>query len=363
MKKVGIITLNGNYNYGNRLQNYALQNVLEKIGGTPTTLVLEKNDMKQEHNFLLRLRKKLASLRHRKKFNDLKKIKKIKEVPFFNFTKNYIHTATYKYSSMDELNILDSEYDIFIVGSDQVWNPYFSSDIEIFFLKFANMKKRYSYAASFGINQIPSNLQALYIQGLSAMNSISVREEAGKKIVYKLTKRESEVVLDPTMLLSQKEWQKLLPVENKWSNGEPYVLVYFLEGAGKQSKEKIEEYAKKNNFKILVVLGDSYDVNGIVPDPLEFLKLISDAQFIFTDSFHANVFSIIFHKNFLTFKRGNMNSRIETLLESIELGKNIYVEHEELEEQVNKCINYKVADEILSKKRMESMKFLEKVIG
>ena len=146
------------------------------------------------------------------------------------------------------------------------------------------------------------------------MKSISMREKAGADLVKKLTGRDVPVVVDPTILLSKEEWQKIEMVP-EWYNGEKYILTYFL---GNPSPI-IKNLAKKNNWKIFNLM-DKSNLDLYASRVEEFVYLIEHAELVATDSFHACVFSILMNTPFLVVNRkekgmADMTSRIDTLLE------------------------------------------------
>ena len=309
MKKVGIITINGNNNYGNRLQNYALEKYLNEHNYIANTICVY--DTKQ---ILKNYIKKIIFLVNRN----------TRKAKFYQFSKKNIKTKYYtNYSFVNK-------YDYFVVGSDQVWNPYFASYNSDMFLKFSNKDKNVSYAASFGINDIPREYIGEFKNGINNIRSISVRETQGKQIIEELTGRKDvEVLLDPTMLLTDTEWNKIIKRPRQYK-GEKYILLYFLGNINENYKKEIYKFAKKNKLEIINILDKNNKYYNCGPS--EFLFLEKNAELICTDSFHSSVFGIIFHKNFLVFdredKEKNMSSRIITLLEKFDLKERKYTKGE-----------------------------------
>lgn len=322
--KIGIITLNGYNNYGNRLQNYALQFFLEKLNIKSDTIWCD-----EKYNYLpdiIRPRctcnvkfwiKYILNINNTRLFIKKHVYDAIKEYNIKKFSDKNINIK-YNFGLKNELN---NKYDYFIVGSDQVWNPFFwdfwnskKNYIKICFLQFANKEKRIAYAASFGISKIPKDYIDLFKINLKNMKAISVREKTGSKIIEKLIGRNVPVVVDPTILLSKEEWQKIELVP-EWYHGEKYILTYFL---GNPSSI-IENLAKKNGWKIYNLM----DINNLdlyTSRVEEFVYLIEHAKLVATDSFHACVFSILMNTPFLVVNRqqkgvADMTSRIDTLLE------------------------------------------------
>ncbi len=317
-KTVGIITLFGNTNYGNKLQNYALQKVLEDMNfnvQTIKTLKISKKKTFFEKILIYRsnlLEIIISKLNNRK--NRMIENKRLEK--FIQFSKQYLNeTESIIFENAIPEN-LKNEYDFFITGSDQVWHPTFgASSLE--FLSFVPEFKRISYAASFGISNIPSHLKEYYKTELEKMKSISVREETGAKIVRELIGDDVDVHVDPTMLLNKNKWLKIINTSKVKSHN--YILTYFLGEAYNEYNNWIKTFSRKHNLEIINIL-DIKNEQIYTSDPSEFLGLISNATLMCTDSFHGSVFSIIFETNFMVFDRiknneAVMGSRIETLLE------------------------------------------------
>lgn len=316
--KVAIITINDNNNYGNRLQNYALQqfllkklkiNLVDTIWYSSIYNYKLKSDIFTWKMWLKYLINWKNIRKHLKEYyvEDVIRMYNISK-----FTKKIKTSFNFRME-----NNLNNEYDYFIVGSDQVWNPYFWSkrdnEANIRFLKFAPKEKRIAYAASIAIPEIPKDKEQFFKDSLNEMKAISMREKAGANLVEDLIGKEVPVVVDPTILLSKEEWQKIEMVP-EWYNGEKYMLTYFL-----GPSLKIENLAKKNDWKIYNLM----DINNLdlyTSRVEEFIYLINHAQLVVTDSFHASVFSILMNTPFLVINRQNKNwsdmtSRIDTLME------------------------------------------------
>lgn len=317
--KVAIITINDNNNYGNRLQNYALQQYLYN------EIKIEKVDtIWYDLEYTSKTKVNIFSWKvWIKYFINWRNIRVyLKKDYYKDIIRMYnIGKFTNKISTNFDFKIkanLNNEYDYFIVGSDQVWNPIFWSKKDnhanIRFLKFASKEKRISYAASIAISEIPKDKEKFFKDSLNEMKAISMREKAGAELIKKLTGREVSVVVDPTILLSKEAWQKI-ELKPEWYSGEKYILTYFL---GNPSPV-IEKIAKKNNWKIYNLMDkDNFDLYTSRVE--EFVYLINHAQLVATDSFHACVFSILMNTPFLVVNRqekgmADMTSRIDTLME------------------------------------------------
>lgn len=351
-----IVTLTGDYNYGNRLQNYALQEILKNAGievetynniyvDAKTTKIKKRMNPRNFKRIMNAIKRRM-SIGNQNKISTQKRTEKIRE-----FTKKYIKVSN---KQKKELN---SSYDIFVLGSDQIWNPNFTNDFEINLGIVGKGKKVISYAASFGIDEIDSEIYDMYRKSIMNMNSISVREEEGKKIVEKISGKDAQVVLDPTMLIYEKDWRKIEKKPENWCE-EEYLLVYCVSKTYSKMKKYIKKVADRYNLKIINLTDKSREeyISGVE----EFLYYIDNAKMIITDSFHACVFSILFKKNFWVMERKQkgMNSRIDTLLETFNIiNRKLY------KGQNFETCNYNNIDKILEEKRDEALKFLYNALG
>ena len=319
MKKIGIVTIFDNNNYGNRLQNYAVQAILKNNGYESITI---KNDVNLNNNVnkIEYLKIKLKIYYKKIKSNVKNIIKNSSRYKLFCEFNKKIKLSKKNFSFNKLKNI--KEFDYFIVGSDQVWNPHFSrlSDFDLLnFIEDSN--KKISFSASFGISNIPKEYETKTAKALKEFKAISVREEEGKKIVEKLTGRtDVEVLIDPTMMLDAKDWDKVLK-KPKQLKTDKYILNYFLGELPEKKKKEIDRIAKENECEVINIL----DKNSpfYQTGPAEFLYLEKNAFLICTDSFHSCVFAILYNRPFIVFEREDknvsMNSRIETLLNKFEL--------------------------------------------
>lgn len=330
-KKIGIITLHGYENYGNKLQNYALQEVIKSLGFTAQTVVIrdtQTNDKKYMRKFKTAMKmsfkelyKNITTRINRRKFYYANKALIDKRTNCFkDFSQIYLTEKFYS-NENSELEKVNSEYDFFITGSDQVWNPLYINKAPIYFLTFTNKSKRIAYAPSFGRSDIALEHEDRYKKWISDMARLSVREESGANIIKKLTGRDATILVDPTLMLSKKQWL-LISKETPNKPKDGYILTYFLGGTSKENEMHIKAIAKQNNLKI-VNMADLKDEETYKTGPGEFIDYINSASVFFTDSFHGVVFSILMETPFVVYERisksASMYSRIETLLDMFEL--------------------------------------------
>ena len=310
--KLYLITINDLHNYGNRLQNYATQHFLynesyevENIVDTSYYPILEKNAKWKIITALVFILRKFK--------RDIG-INRIRENNFLFFNK-LIKYSGISVGTSEELKNQPITDCMIIIGSDQVWNPKFAmSDITL--LKDINCLRKISFSSSFGVNQL--QYDETIASCLSDFYMLSVREEAGAKIIKEMTGREAEVLIDPTMMLTCDDWRKVSRKPKGAKLG--YVLTYFLSDKSNEAKEGLKEV--KEDRHVYELLNTDDPVAGVA-GPSEFLWLIDHADIILTDSFHACVFSFLFNKPFIVYDRNwsecNMNSRLETLLDKFDL--------------------------------------------
>ncbi|MGI6382041.1 MAG: polysaccharide pyruvyl transferase family protein [Tissierellaceae bacterium] len=329
MKKIGLVTIVDYKNYGNRLQNYATQQVLSSMGCSVTTILnkpIKKAEENVKKNFVERVKgKKIIDLfklviTYKKRKQQQEAFNK-KVVAFKRFSNKYINESNFIITVDMIPENLGERFDYFVVGSDQVWNPIFRKGSGIDFLEFAPQHKRISYAPSFGIAEIPNEYVAKYKNWLSEFNYLSVREDAGAKIIKILTDREAIVLVDPTVMLTKDEWIRIAkPHKMKPSN--QFLLTYFLGEITKEVEDLIHKLSRKFNLEV-VKLGSYEQIERYDADPSEFIDYINSSNIFLTDSFHGAVFSIILEKQFIVFNRvskvPSMSSRIDTLLNKFKL--------------------------------------------
>lgn len=351
-KKIGIITLQSyTPNYGNRLQNYAVQEVYTKLGYIPETLFYNKNynTFKQ---YIKSAIKVLSFGKIKRSADSIYTLKK--RQAFGKFNDKYIN-----YAIVSKISDVEKNYDFFSVGSDQVWNPKWLSERlkERFFLDFKAENKKLAFSASFGVDAISYDQKI--VDCLKDFKAISVREEAGAKIINDLTGEKATVLVDPTMLLSQEEWRKIAK-KPKNAKEDEFILTYFLSPKCNEACEKLEEIRKdKEVYELL----DPKDKIAGMADPSEFLWLFDHADIILTDSFHACIFSFLFDKPFIVFDRnwngGNMNSRLETLLSKLGVERK-YI-HSGLENDIWEH-DYREGNRQLKLEREYAVKFLKEAL-
>lgn len=360
MKKIGIITIYDNDNYGNRLQNYAVQQIFKKRGYEVETIKNEAitnnikqgliNKVKTEIILRLKLFKEFIKIKTKRRYKYFKTFNKEN----IKFRKNYI-------TGNNALKI-GKQYQYFIVGSDQVWNPKFKRLTDIDLLNFMASDKKISLSASFAIKSVPENKKEFLKNNLTKFKAISVREYSGKEIIENIVNRKDvEVLVDPTMMLTSEEWDRIIK-KPKQLKIDKYILSYFLGELTENRKKEINRVAKENECEVINILDKKspYYQTG----PSEFLYLEKNAFLICTDSFHSSIFAILYNKPFIIFnreeKKANMNSRIETLIKKFGLENRMF-KGEIIEKNLKH--NYIGAYKILEDEREKMNEFLDKALN
>ncbi len=335
-KKVLLVTLFDEGNIGNRLQNYALQTKLISYGVEVITLDnYYTTDFSTSFKLKMLIKRLLINIGFKKYKIDYERYQSLKNIRLSNI--NFDTRNLYKVIKMktdDAFNSDWTSYDIAVVGSDQVWHKWKDdlNELPYYYLQFMPKEKRTAYAASFGFAEFPKNDVQQHVKGIMEMNKISCREKSGCRLVKKSTERNAVRVLDPTLLLSVSDWKEIekqscsISIINKKYR---YVFLYFLGDITDEYNNYILSIMKKNDINIILDFFDTSKIKLKERGPAEFIKLINNAEYVFTDSFHCTVFSVLFNKEFTVFRRQqagfeNMFGRIEDLLASKDALEHIY---------------------------------------
>lgn len=364
MKKVEIITLHRVPNYGSFLQAYATQQKVCELGYE--TEIIDYIPERMTKNGMLK------ALKNKK--NILKKSLLVRTIAqmiiypsyilrfkiFDRAINKYLNITNFKYSSEEQLEKNVPNADIFMTGSDQTWNSGWNGGIDYpLFLKFINGKPKVAYAASFGKSKLDEWEKEITKDLLNDYEAISLREESGVMICDELGIINTISVLDPTLLLDGNAWRKIST--NKHCN-ENYILVYNL-----NRNKKIDKYAKnlskKTGLKIKYLsyqLHEFYKAGKMYcnPEIEEFLDLIDNAKYIISDSFHATAFSLNFNKEFIIVYPGKYSTRLQNVLKLLGLENRVAKDENDLS-IIEEKINYEKVNQIVEKKREESIKWLK----
>lgn len=358
MKKnrIGVLTFHRSLNYGAILQAYALKKSIEKLG-VKSEIIDYRNEQLESRDSIKRFYKTKGIARS---------LFQIVEMPYWFKRRRKFDEFLFKAGIGEKINKFDKaveeKYDKIFVGSDQVWNYKVTNFDENYFLRnIEDRKKRNSYAASFGISQIPSEYKEKYREYLNDFNFMSVREPAGADIIYKLNNKKVEVVLDPTLLLTKEEWHELA---SKQSLDYDYIVIY-QRAYSKSLIEYAQRLAQQHNCKIVTINGNPRQVikAKYIMDagPEEWLALMKNSKFIVTNSFHGVAFSINFNKQFyveLLDEKFGVNSRLTNIIDFFNL-KNRMITNNRCEESI---IDYSEINKKLEEERKKSLSFLKAAI-
>ena len=312
--KAGILTFHEADSYGAVLQAYALQQTLLKLGADSEFVDIRVPRQQEQAPAA----SGAAAIFARKMQAEGEK----RAALFADFRRNHMKISrTYQVGEN-----MDGDYDVFVAGSDQIWNFRIPGADARYFLPFASPEKRYSYAASFGSDALPEKAKAWAAAQLSQFRDISVREESGCQIVQELTGRQAQVCLDPTLLPDRADWEKLTGQEA----AEPYVLLFLLK-YDEVLVAKARQEAEKRGVQLRVITAafmpqmgmSAWNTTGVT----DWLCAIRNAGCVFTNSFHGMVFSMIFGRSFhvqrLTGELSSRNGRLEELLEFLRLSQGL----------------------------------------
>jgi hypothetical protein len=379
--KIGIITFHGENNYGAVLQAVALKIILDEFGKTNIinyssnlgatqmlSVLVEKNDfMKHQVSNIM-----LSLLANSNKVSDaFKPLERIYK--FRKFIKEYGSiTKLYSYEELYSDNM--EGFDVYVSGSDQIWNPMSADMDPVFFSSFAPANSmKISYASSTGDCKFNKDQEAIIKQNLSSFRYISTREKNTVKVLKDLTGKEVELVLDPTLLLDKELWKKMVNINRKFQE-QPYLLVYSMSSktdifqiAHSIAKSKgLKVYNITNWYSAHKFVDNKKYVDKYFADagPNEFLDLFYNASFIVTDSFHGTIFSINFNKTFIAVKPPSSSGRVLSILNILGLKDRLVSNFEEFKKaDIVDDIDYKVVNDTLDKQRIKSIGFLKKALN
>lgn len=324
--QIRIITCHDVYNHGASLQAYALQTYLESMGHT-VELIDYKPDYLSRHYQLWSVNNPIYDKPFIKQLYLMAKLPgrllALKRKRLFDaFTNEYLKRTACKYHSNEELYANPPKADVYIAGSDQIWNTLFQNGRDAaFYLDFAPQgAKRISYAASFATEDVVEEYKPFVQKMLQNFDAISIRERCSLSLLSSLGRTDGVAVCDPVFLLNREQWEELLLQGQKV---ERFLLVYDTE---KSDIVKIiaQRIAKVKKLKIYNVSGfrlDYVDNDFWASSPLNFVQLIRDADYVVSNSFHATAFSLIFEKDFCVVNRSEkINERMMSLLTDFHLG-------------------------------------------
>ena len=384
--QIGIITYwSSDDNYGQQLQCYALQRFLRDkkhnaflIKYKPTAEQKSKWD-KLKGISIGKLLDKLSSAKRKEiAINKLlgNENKELNKAPMFQkFSNDHLNTTEIEYHSIEELRQNPPEAEVYICGSDQVWNnSLHSKNTAGWYLDFGNPSiRRISYAASIGRN-IEKGEQSTFKTYLNHLNAISVRESSAQALCQSLGFSNVEVVGDPTLLLSANHYLSLCKDIPKQEH--PYLFMYMLNISTPEEIgwDKVSAYLQARSLDLKTVCSSGYlparelipDNRNILASIPEWIALIRDARYVITTSFHGMMFCILLHKPFLVMKLTNQyakgNNRMTSLLATLGIEERIHNSSLPFDRQMENEINWTEVEKKLAALRNNSIKFIERNI-
>lgn len=316
--KIAIVTLTKGANYGNRLQNYAVENVLKGIGYRAVTLSdFRFADIDALHRcwYLLKRAFKISNYNYT-----------YRQLRFSKFNDKLL-----SYSSASNANI--DSFDYVVYGSDQIWNTHFEAsvvaDFSFLFGETVPKRKKVAYSASVGTGDIPEEYKKRIAKALRDFRSISVREEQAANMICELTGRKVPVTIDPTLMLDALIGSGLKRSHAMCVKNEKILLTYFLGDLSPERKAYIDTVARQFGLRVVALQNewakDISDPAVYATTPDEFIWLVHHCRLMLTDSFHGSVFSMLFDKPFRCFGRqesgvADMSSRLDTLFGKFGIG-------------------------------------------
>lgn len=380
-KRIAILSVYDIYNYGSILQTYAMQKSISLLNFTN---IIIRNDHRNKFSQLKRcfnlplLKMKLNFLfrdLYIKYFNkELKYYFNSRNESFRKFIHEYLNISP-DWGNKENIAKKIKDYNFALVGSDQVWNPT-NIGKDFYTMNFIPYGiKKIAYASSFGVSQIPANMKNKYINFLSQIDCLSIRETSGQKIIKNLLNKEIPVVADPTILLPFKYWQEFKT--NHPFNNKKYIFCYFL-GTSEEHRNFVRRLKEKTGYQIVTlphndeICKSDFNFGDFIPNgvgPKEFVNFIAHANYICTDSFHATVFSNLFSKEFYAFPRflnenkASTNTRIPSLLKILGNEKRYILPTTTITDDLLKPIQYSNIQENILKLREYSLQYLKDALN
>lgn len=367
MKKIGIVTFHSAHNYGAMLQVYSLQYVIKSLNYDVEVINYRNKEIDDQYKVFNINKNNIKSIVKSILTSIVFYPKNKKRYKVFDKFMSDKLNLSKKYMNIDQLKKNPPKYDVYITGSDQVWNYGIVGELsDAYTLNFGDKDiKRISYAASIGDVNLVSEYNLEYKNKLKSLNYISVREETAKQSLAKIIDRPIEVVLDPTLLLEKEDWDNVLEIQTK-GHGK-YILAYVV--------EYNEEYVKIVNYLSRVTglkviyfekRNKNYDnvyKSAYTEGPFEFVNLIRNAEYIVATSFHATVFSIIFEKKFFVVPHVKTGDRVTNLLQKLNISdRAVYDINNFMSLDFKSDLCYEDVKSLLKKEKEKSISWIMEVL-
>ncbi len=369
-KKIGIITFHNSYNCGSMLESYAIQTIVNKIDSNAEIINFSNSGQRKlysvfcENNSLKNIVKNILLFPHRTRIKN-------NNSKYEEFKKNFMILSK-EYSHINELS--DDEYKIVIAGSDQIWNITIEDGDDAYFLPWVNKAKKVAYSPSFGAKNIinyASNPEK-YRDMINSFDALSIREKNGSKWLKELCNKDVDVLLDPTLLLEKKDYEKLeyknLQLKHKY-------LFFYSPSFDRNICKFVKKIADKYSLKVITWSAKSYYLKMIksfgfelaeFENPSMYLALIKNAELVLTTSYHGTIFSTIYRKKFIVIKNGGMygeDDRVKTLLEQLKMENRLMPYEYNPNYNYLNDVDYSNFDKYLPILKKKSIDFLKKSLS
>ena len=371
MKSIGIITIHKINNYGSVFQAYALQKACEDMGYKVEIIDYNfPNSAHLNNSYAVHTDVQPNEPRYIKLLYAFDLIRQHKGIRAF--VKHYQHLSAKQYNSPDELNADAPKYDVYITGSDQLWNPRHCNGDPAFMLQFAlDGALKISYAASISASKLPEALHPLYKKLLSRYAHIAVRENSGVEVIKEITGKDATVVLDPTLLLNKDQWNEIAAPKRQFKK--KYILCYFLNytfNAFPYVDTLAQYMQQQTGFEIVRVarpphhLGTPHTHYKVGASPEEFLALVRDAEMVLTTSFHGTAFAVNYGKPVFTVVQNRIigDSRQVSLMHNLGLDEQILSIKDAMPEKSRFTYDVKTEQSRLEELRKFSFEYLRNAI-
>lgn len=324
--KIGIITFHNSYNCGSMLESYAIQTIVQKLGCEAEIVNFSSEGQKElyatrfKNDSIKNIIKNILTIpainkieRNNQKYEEFKKKR-------FSLTKEYKNGS----------EISEEGYEAVIAGSDQIWNITIIDYDDAYFLPWVKEAKKIAYAPSFGAKKIPEHTddKEKYCNYLKGFDCLSIRENNGQKWIKEMIGVDVPVLLDPTLLLEAKDYDKIEDTSLK--ERDKYIFFYS-PSFDREICKFVKKIADKYNLKVVTWSTKSYyfklikSFGFVLPEyesPAVYLNLIKNAELVLTTSYHGTIFSTLYRKKFITIKNGEMygnDDRVITLLKQLNM--------------------------------------------
>lgn len=366
--KICTITCHDVYNHGASMQAYALMKYLKNTGNEVEIIDYKPDYLSNHYNMLsidnpawgkniitkgiyliLKMPLRIRGLKRKREFDE--------------FREKHLNITPKRYTSNDDLKNNLPQADVYICGSDQIWNSLHQNGKDpAFYLDFVpNEKVKASYAASFATDEIDDRYKPMVKSKISRLDGVGIREKSGVKIAKELGIEKAINVVDPVFLLDKDEWDKFATEEFN----DRYILVYDFDKSDLVEK-LATNIARKKGCKIYTINADKpkyADKHFNLSGPKTFVSLVKNAEMVISNSFHAVVFSVIYNKNIAIVNRTeNINTRMRDLLEDLNLKDKLVDDNYSIDELL-RSIDYRETNKIINEKIELSKKYIENILS